>query len=193
MIYVYLFSLVLGGVLVGASLLLGHHETGAGLEGGILSDAGDVPGAAGSIEGALVSFMTVRFWTFFLAFFGLTGLVLDGFALVSSGVLAAVLSIGMGLFAGGGASWAMSLARGGDTQSAATVKDYVGKSARVLVGFGPGTTGKVRMEIRGNSIDLLATSVDDASFAVRDEALVVDVDGNGVRVARMEPDRASRT
>ncbi|AKF10727.1 NfeD family protein [Sandaracinus amylolyticus] len=193
MIYVYVFALVLGGVLLGASMLLGggesHGDGSHGTEGAASADGHDAPGG---FETFLVAFLSLRFWTFFLAFFGLTGVVLDGLGLVASTIVAAILALAMGLGAGGGAVWLMRRVRADDSNSAATTQDYVGKTARVLVAFGPGRTGKVRVEVRGSTIDLLAVSIDGASFALEEEVIVVEMEGTRAKVARLTPDRLSK-
>jgi hypothetical protein len=191
-IYLYLFSLVLGGVLLGASMILGSHgEAHADApHGGATPDAAD--DSAAGIESFLVAFLSVRFWTFFLAFFGLTGFVLDGLGLVGSPVVAGVLSVLMGLGAGTGAAWIMRRVRGDEANSAATEKDYVGKTGRVLVAFGPGQTGKLRLEVRGSTIDLLAMPIAEESFELREEAIVVEMDGTRAKVAKLTPDRISK-
>jgi membrane protein implicated in regulation of membrane protease activity len=188
-------------VLLGASMLLGggdghgdaHGDAGTdaghGTDGAASADGHDAPGG---FESFLVAFLSMRFWTFFLAFFGLTGVVLDGLGLVPSSTVAGVLALGMGLFAGRGAVWFMARVRADDSNSAASAKDYVGKTGRVLVAFGPGQTGKVRVEVRGSTMDLLATPIDDATFALREEVIVVEVEGTGAKVARLTPDRLSK-
>ncbi|UJR85869.1 NfeD family protein [Sandaracinus amylolyticus] len=194
MIYVYVFALVLGGVLLGASMLLGggdgHADGGShGTEGAASADGHDAPGG---FETFLVAFLSLRFWTFFLAFFGLTGVVLDGLGLVPSTIVAAILSLAMGFGAGGGAVWLMRRVRADDSNSAATSQDYVGKTARVLVAFGPGRTGKVRVEVRGSTVDLLAVPIDGASFVLDEEVIVVEMEGTRAKVARLTPDRLSK-
>ena len=187
MIYLYLFALVLGGVLLGASMLLGGHGDGHAPEA-----HADGPDANAGVESFLVAFLSMRFWTFFLAFFGLTGVVLDGFGLVSSTWIAATLSVGMGLFAGGAAAWIMRRVRGDESNSAATSKDFVGKTGRVLVPVGPEQVGKVRLEIRGSTVDILAVSIEEATFDPKDEIIVIEVDGTRVKVAKLTPERLSR-
>ncbi len=188
MIYFYLFALVLGAVLLGASMLLGGHhgvETHADApDGHDATDAG--------VESILVAFLSLRFWTFFLAFFGLTGVVLDGFGLISSTTVAAVVSIGMGLGAGYGSVWLMRVLRADDSNSAVAAAEYVGRSARVLVAFGPGQVGKIRLEVKGSTIDLLAVGIEDKSFAVKDEVLVVEMDGTRAKIASIDGERASK-
>lgn len=208
MIYLYLFALVLGGVLLGASMLLGGdhghadaspdasadadgelHADSHGVGSSVHADGHDAPGG---FESFLVAFLSMRFWTFFLAFFGLTGIVLDGFGLVPSHLLAAILSIAMGVLTGVGAVWLMRRVRADDSNSAAHAADYVGKSGRVMVGFGPGQTGKVRVDVRGSTIDLLAVAIDDVTFATKEEVIVIEMEGTRAKVARLTPDRLSK-
>lgn len=197
MIYVYIFALIVGGLLLGASLLLGAHadhdagdapsdappaDAGAGTD--AHDGAAPAGGAPQGIESFLVWFVSVRFWTFFLAFFGLTGVLLDGFGIVGSSLVAGLLAVGMGLFAGLFATWIVRLMTAESSNSAVMASDYIGKSGRLLVGFGPGAVGKVRIEVKGSTIDLLCVAMDDGTYETKDEVLIVEMDGTRARVAR---------
>src|SRR5690606_15637009 len=107
LIYLYLFGLIVGGVLLGSSLLLGGDDGDA--DGDAHAEAGDHGGHGHGgdlqLDGAASDFLlwrfrSLRFWTFFLAFFGLTGLALEGFGLLESSWLTLAASLGMGIFAG---------------------------------------------------------------------------------------------
>jgi flotillin len=76
----YLGCLAFGGLFVGASLLGGHHGDSGGHDGP--DDLADHPGPSP----VLLPLVSLRFWTFSLAFFGLAGA-----ALTSLGALAAPL------------------------------------------------------------------------------------------------------
>lgn len=184
MIYVYIFALIVGGLLLGASLILGAH---ADHDASPDAHGGAEPAASGDpqgIESFLVWIVSVRFWTFFAAFFGLTGLLLDGFGLVGSSWLAGGLAVGMGAFAGFFASWLVRVMTAESSNSAVMASDYVGKSGRLLVGFGPGSVGKVRIEVKGSTIDLLCVAMDEHTYEAKDEVLIVEMDGTRARVAR---------
>ena len=198
MLYVYIFALVLGGVLLGASIFLGGSDTdvdadvdadfdadadadadgGDALQGqqGLQTEHAD---AHGSLSGFVASFLSLRFWTFFLAFFGLTGTVLAGLELASSGI-AAGLSVGMGLVTGQATVAIIRSLSKSESSIAPTENDYVGKSGRLLVGVGDGL-GKVRVEVKGTTVDLLAKS--DESLTKGTEVLVVTVEGTTAVVA----------
>jgi len=216
LIYAYLFALVVGGVLLGASVLLGGHDDAGDLSadgdvGGDLDVAGDLDAdgdlnldANAGLEhdldqgtsaehsvglGAdflLWSLTSIRFWTFFLAFFGLTGLSLESLGLLDSSMATLALSIVTGLVTGYGAAgvirW-LSRDTSGVTPGA---KDYVGKSVRVVVPVQGGHTGKVRLQLKGQLVDVLAFADEDEDFASKDEAMIIEMDGTRARIARVD-------
>lgn len=205
--YLYLFSVIVGGVLLASSIFLGgHDDADIDADGGgdldIDADA-DVEleadadgfdkdvGAHGDLGGFLFLFLSLRFWTFFATFFGLTGLTLDMFELVSAPWIGLALALGMGFGTGIGA---MSLIRklSRDTTGRTTSsRDYIGKTARVVVPFEGERVGKVRVDIKGSSVDLLATGLEDEGFSGKEEVLIVEMDGVHARVARLEPKKAT--
>src|SRR5262245_17055271 len=124
MLVAYVVALGVGGTLVLASLLFGgkDHDSdggGAGHDAGghghdtdghahdadkamILagSTAIEKHGAIGDAALSLLPVTSIRFWTFFLAFFGLTGLTLTAAALGPGLVVNALLSTGVGYLSG---------------------------------------------------------------------------------------------
>lgn len=192
-IYLYLFSFALGGVLLLASIFLGDKD-GGGHDSPSDSDADSGPsqgidhGVAdshGSVAGLFTAFLSLRFWMFFLAFFGLTGLVLDGLDLLESSLIALVISLAMGLITGQVTVAVFRSLSASETSTAAGPGDYIGKSGRVLVGFGPGTLGKLRLTLKGTTVDVLATSDDDRPFSSGDEAMVIQMNETTAMVARV--------
>lgn len=231
LIYAYLVSLIVGGVLLGASILLGGHDdadldagadvggdadldasaevdvgldASADMDASAEMDAGaDVDGDAGhevaevggqgDFSGFLLTFLSLRFWTFFLAFFGLTGIILDGLDLVSSEWLGLGLSLAMGLATGGGAMAVIRKLGSDATGQAVGEGDYIGKTARVMVPFEHGGVGKVRVDIKGSSVDLLATGIEESEdFDGKEEVLIVQMDGSRARVARVDGKKSRR-
>jgi len=206
LIYVYVFALILGGVLLGSSILLGGHDDGELEAGDADADADLDADADGEVEahggsgthgkeldfghgGAdffLWTFRSIRFWTFFLAFFGLTGVVLDGLGMLDHWAATLALSIGMGAVTGMGASGVIRYLSTDTTGVAAGSEDYVGKTVRVLVPVSPSATGKVRLQLKGNTVDVLATC-DDDNFASKEEAIIIEMEGTTARIARVDP------
>jgi len=207
LIYLYLFALIVGGVLLGASILLGGDHDGDAdfdldgdgdldLDGDADADFGeggdaaahgdfDVHGAPGFLWSA---FKSVRFWTFFLAFFGLTGLTLDGLGLVGTWPLTLLAAVGMGLASGMGAVAIIRSLASDDSGAVASESDYLGKTARVLVPVTREGVGKVRVQIKGSTVDVLATTDEDAPVQAREEVMIIEMDGTRARVARVDDD-----
>lgn len=196
LIYVYLFAFGLGGVLLLGSIFLGDKDTDApGGDGGGDGDAAGtqaqhfdhgVGEGHGSIAGLFTAFLSLRFWMFFLAFFGLTGLVLDGLDLVDGPVVALVAAVFMGLATGQVTVAVFRRLSHSETSTAASAADYVGRSGRVMVGFGAGDLGKVRLTLKGTTVDVLATTEDERPFAPGDEALVIAMNDTTAVVARVQ-------
>lgn len=183
-IYLYIFGLVVGGVVLGASLAFGGGDDGGADD---AADGADELGEAslGGVDVFLGSFRSLRFWTFFLAFFGLAGVVLEGFGLVGSRYVTLALALGVGSFAGFGATEVMRRLAADDSGQVATSRDYIGKSARVVVPVRAGGVGKVRIQLKGTTIDLLAEAID-GEFDAREEALIIEMDGATARIARVD-------
>lgn len=187
LIYLYLFSLVVGGGLLGVSIVLGGHDAPHDVHAGeALAPAGQ-EAPLGGLESYLYWLVSLRFWTFFVAFFGLTGLVFDGLGLVSSQTLTVVIATVMGLCCGGGAMFVLGKLTKEQNNSAISSTDYIGRTGRVLVGFAPGGVGKVRIEVKGSSVDLLAMPEDEHTYATNDEVIVVEMSGLHALVAHVRP------
>lgn len=192
-VYMYLFSFALGGILLLASILLGDKDGGhevdshaeATADGGSQGIDHGVGEAHGSVAGLFTAFLSLRFWMFFLAFFGLTGLVLDGLDLIASSGLALGLALAMGLVTGQVTVAVFRSLAGSETSTAANVGDYVGKSGRVLVRFGAGELGKLRLTLKGTTVDVLATTDEERPFAAGDVGLVIQMNDTTAVVARV--------
>lgn len=113
MINVYVLSLVLGAVLLVVALFFNpkridaDDQTRAHDDTTRPSQLGQLDGVAGG-DFAVRMVRSRRFWTFFVSFFGMTGLVLDGLDLMGP-VVAFLVAVAIGAVAGAGASAAMRI------------------------------------------------------------------------------------
>ncbi|MCA9661013.1 MAG: NfeD family protein, partial [Myxococcales bacterium] len=123
---------------------------------------------------ALGFLTSLRFWTFFSTFFGITGAVFEGFALMSA-IPALVLAIGMGLTSGIAATSILRRLADDTTGVAASERDYVGQTGRVLVPIRRGGLGKIRLQLKGTTVDILATCDDDSVLDPGDLALIIEM------------------
>jgi membrane protein implicated in regulation of membrane protease activity len=177
----YLFALVVAmGVLlvqIAAGARGGHHGDVGGHHGTSGHDAHGVDG-----EPALWTLLlSLRFWTFAALGFGLSGTLLHFLALASPTVTVVVAG-GAGLVSGLFATLAFRSIRRGSTTTEARSSTAVGKLGRIVVACGPGVTGKVRVEIAGSSVDLMATTDDEIAHG--EEVLVEDLHDGIARVSR---------
>jgi membrane protein implicated in regulation of membrane protease activity len=185
--------LVLGGILLAASMFVGDGDHDADLGGGDLGDAdlGDADGGHqiegpvhGDLGGIVAVFVSLRFWTFFAFIFGLTGTALDGLGLAAPPVTLG-LALGMGAVCGYGATALLRAATRSEVGTVASASDYVGQTGRVLLPIGGEGLGKVRIELQGTTVDVLATSDDEQPLAVGDTALILEMQDTTASVTRM--------
>lgn len=186
MLALYITSLVIGGGLLLLSLLFGG-EAGEveGLEEGGLEGAAE----EGSLGSAL-PLASLFFWTFFLAFFGLTGVLLSTVAREAGALLTAVLSGGVGLSAGLIASYVLRGLGRAEVDSIVRPTDVVGRLGRVVVPVGRNQPGKIRVELKGRTVELLAHGDTVVPLAPAHRVFVHDVLEDGsVRVVSAEEPR----
>jgi membrane protein implicated in regulation of membrane protease activity len=182
----YVFSLVLGGVLLGASIFIGDHDADVDVDADIDIDAGPDHGGLDVLGGFVGALTSLRFWTFFLAFFGLTGWSFSFFDLLSETSRFGV-SLGTGAVIGFVTVRLFKALQAGEHTTAATAKDFVGKSGRVLVRIASsGEVGKVRLELKGTTVDIVAETEDADDLTAGDRALVVEMRGTTALVTRLE-------
>jgi membrane protein implicated in regulation of membrane protease activity len=173
-LYAYIGAFVVGALLLGASLLGAGHEHAA---------SHDVDGGDASAAFALLS---VRFWTYLLAFGGVTGLLVRLVAREKEPI-PAVAALVVGTAAAAMARTLIRRAAGQGTSGTVRSQDLVGKTGDVVVPFSGGATGKVRVRVAGADVDLLATAADGEPLAKRDEVLIVEMRDEGTAVVTRNP------
>ena len=177
MLYVFVGSLIIGGVILAASIFVGDSHGGTDHDLGMHVDAE-------GIDVVIGAFRSIRFWTFFLAFFGLTGTLLLTLGVTDSVILSTAMSLLLGSIAGYTVVWAFRKINQKDANSMASESDLVGKTGRLLVAVGPDVLGKIRLQVKGSTVDMLAKS--DETIAIDAEAIVIEMDGTMVRVATID-------
>jgi membrane protein implicated in regulation of membrane protease activity len=180
--HVYLFALV-----VSLGVLLVQIVMGA--RGGHQGDVGHGHGhhAGHAVEGEeaiWTLFLSLRFWIFAALGFGLSGTLMHVFALAHP-ILAFFIASGAGLTSGLFATLAFRLLRRGSAATEVRSSVAVGKVGRVVVPCGQGLTGKVRVEVAGSSVDLMATTDEEA--IPRGEAVLVEELRDGIAHVSRRP------
>ncbi len=188
-LYAYLFGMILGGVMLGASLIGGGHhglDHDAGGDGGDGDVAGGHDASAGETNEAVafaLRMVSIRALTYLLAFGGVTGLLLRTVAHTSE-PLTALVSLAVGAVAGAFAQTLFRRAARSGAGGTVTNADLVGRSGDVVVPFARGQTGKVRVHVKGSDVDLLAITDDSRPIEAREEVLVVEMREGSALVTR---------
>jgi membrane protein implicated in regulation of membrane protease activity len=177
MLSIYVGSLLFGGVLLGASIMGGH------------ADGHVDPAAAGGADGAghehdysRLPFLSLRFWAFAAAFFGLSGAALTVFGAL--GALTPLVAGGVGLGCGYVSARVLSGLSRNSVGLLGDANAHLGREGRVLLPLGRGQRGKIRLQIGGTSTDLVAETDSEATLAPGDTALIVGMRGNVALVER---------
>lgn len=177
MISTYIVCLVIGGVLVLLGAISGGHSGDHSIDGG--HDMSHADGHADS----WIPFFSLRFWTYALAGFGLCGLLTEGYAKVPTS-MALPVSIGTGLAAGLGVSYIVRWAMRTEANSSAGTKDLMGATGRVMVPIRSGLPGKIRCQIKGDWIEILALPEDGETIESGEEVVILTVEKDRAMVMR---------
>jgi len=167
----YLLALILGGGILLVQLVGGGHHDGADHFGG-----GDHLGGPDHHPVGGPGVLSTRSVTYGLFAFGFTGTILHALRLTSpiaALALAAVSGVVVTLSVG------TALRALGDPAASgeAALLEARGRPGRVLVRLSREQRGKVRVQIKGQTVDLLATTAGD-ELAAGAEVRVVDVRGD---------------
>lgn len=178
MLSFYLLTAILGGTLVVFSAIAGaddgadtDHDTDA---------SGDQDGET-SDAGAWVAIFSLRFWTYTLGALGSTGALLTWLTDLPSGLTFAASSL-TGLFAGFSISTAMRLLKRTQNSSLPDRRSLLGSAARVLVTVRPHEIGKIRLDVGGEILDLLAVTDSERALEPGTQVVVVALEGDKARV-----------
>lgn len=132
--------------------------------------------------GLMALFLQVRFWVFAFLGFGLSGTLLTYLSSVGflpTLITAMVLGVGSGFTA----ALAFKLLKRMAGDHAEETSQAVGRVGRVIVPVEPTSVGKVRIELRGQSVDLVAkthgTRIDRGDLVV-----IEDMEGEIAQVSR---------
>lgn len=171
MLWIYVAALVVGGGMLLLQAILGH--------GGVDVDGDGIPDHDVDTDAPLL--FSARFWIFFALAFGLSGTLLSLFSLASAALVVA-LAVGSGVVSGGFAASVIRALKRSQVSSVASPAEAIGRVGAVLVPCEKGRIGKVRLELRGHTLDLLAMSTE--LLPVGTKVVIEDIEGDIARVTR---------
>jgi membrane-bound ClpP family serine protease len=168
---VYLGALVVAAGVLVAQLVLGHH-----------ADAQGGDHATGDHDTPLWTLVaSVRFWSFALLAFGMVGTIITAGAYASF-LHTLLIAIACGLGSGVFAVLAIRNVAKKSESSHATGRDVVGRVGRVIVPPNDEGRCKIRVEIKGSTIDYVATA--SGAVAEGDSVLVEEGEGEALVVSK---------
>ena len=182
----YWASLIIGGVFVLLSVFGGadsDSDVDADLDADFDADVdadldSDLAAGAGWVD--LLSLRTVFL---FLAFFGLSGVLLPlaGFAEPLRLIVSLILGCGIGV----GGNYVIKRVGYDHVSSELTASDVRGRTAHVLIPFDATETGKVTLVAKGQKLQLRARAFEDVgTFNVGDEVVILHMKGTEVEVVK---------
>lgn len=134
---------------------------------------------------------SLKFWTFGICFFGLTGLVLSNLTMPLPANLIAIASVTMGLICGALVAGSLQVLRRQQADSLVRVDDLVGLTGTVEVPFDKDSRGKVQLLIKGSMLHMIAYTDDVKALGKGDQVLVVGTEQNRLWVVSADNARNS--
>ncbi len=129
---------------------------------------------------------SLRFWTFFLAFGGLTGTLLTWLSPLGA-VATAILSALVGYVAGVGVSLFLRAIARDQVSSTVGLGTCVGASGVVVLPVVPGERGRVRVALENQMVDFDAETDDDLALAAEESVFIYAVRDDGVVLVSSRP------
>lgn len=129
-------------------------------------------------------FLSLRFWVYAIGGFGVMGTILT-LTNAAPAFNTLWLSIAFGVTVGSVIAYAIRKIKVSEIDYQVREKDFLGVAAQLTVAPRNGEPGKVRMLVKGETIDMLALPHEGVELERGEEVVVVGVDGTRVRVARL--------
>jgi hypothetical protein len=204
MLTAYVATLVIGGAFVGLSLLSGDGDVDMDMDGGVDLDLDadfdldvgsgvDGPSLGDAAHGIddrqpkrrFNPLLSMRFWTFGMAGFGLTGVLLSTLEL-SAEPLTALLAGGIGAILGLGMSAATRALATPVRGENITLEEYVGRTAVLDHAVDPGGITRLRVRIRHRERTLLARTAEPVALPSGTSVVILSMDPEGRAVVTPE-------
>ena len=119
---------------------------------------------------------SLKFWTFGVCFFGLTGLVLSSLSIRLPEPLIITAAVGMGIVCGALVAGTLRALRERHANSLVRAEDVVGLAGVVTLPFDRNSRGKVQIKVKGSQVERIAYTDENLEFQLGDRVLVVGVE-----------------
>lgn len=198
MLPIYIFSFTIGGIFVALAALAGldgvdfDHDFDADIE--VTEESRNIEEGEKILTLTKRSkkmtlwlpFLTIKFWTFGSCFFGLTGIVLSKLTPAIPQLAIASISVLIGSFCGTSMVWVLRNLRHHQADSLIRANDLIGLSGKVSIPFDSQSKGKVQLNVKGSTLNLVAFTDEEKGFKKGDRVLIVGLKNNQLWVVTDE-------
>lgn len=171
MLSIYYFCLILGGIFIALSAL-------SGIDGVDFDHYFDCDLEINQSRRLWLPFFNLKFWTFGIGFFGLTGVLLSRIQPPLLPTNITIISLVIGLFCGIAISLVMRSLSYRQVNSLVRSNDLVGIIGIVEIPFDQNSKGKVKLTVKSSQLYLMAYTQESRLFAKGEEVLVVGMENN---------------
>lgn len=126
-------------------------------------------------------FLTIRFWIYLAATFGLTGTALNLFR-ASQEPVTFIASFVAGIIVALAGSYAWRVLNLSQVDASTKSKDFIGSSGTLSVGIKPGSMGRVRLFVNNEWIDMTAVCDENIEIPAGEEVVIVALNGTTAKV-----------
>lgn len=187
MLALYLAALGFGCSLIVVSLLLGGADKSFDKELSLDKDASFDKSLDKSFDKdapvVWTPFLSMRFWTFGAASFGLAGTMLTLMGVPAIVVIIVAMLAGSGL--GTGAAWFFRALKGEEVSGDTSFERFAGEEARVVVGIRVGQPGKIAVHTLAGRVEMPATTRDVHPISAGSMVIVASVRDGVADVSRL--------
>ena len=121
---------------------------------------------------AVIPALSLRFWTYALATFGMIGMILTWLS-DASRTFVLIAAIVLGVVVGRITHAVFRAVRRLETSGGGSSEQFVGRDATVVVAITPGTTGKISLHLSSGTVELLADAFEDEHLLAGSTVVVV--------------------
>lgn len=171
MLSIYYFCLIVGGIFVALSAL-------AGIDGVDFDHYFDCDLEVNQSRRVWLPFFNLKFWTFGIGFFGLTGVLLSSIQPALLPTTIHIIALLTGLLCGTVISLIMRGLTNRQVNSLVRSDDLVGVIGIVEIPFDQDSKGKVKLTVKNSDLYLIAYTQENRPFQKGEEVLVVGMDNN---------------
>lgn len=185
---IYLSSLIFGGSLILFSILFGGEsdkniEIDNDLDADVDAEGSMSLAVHGDLDSTWLPFLSMRFWTFGLSSFGLTGGLLELLGTTFAVHLSLAILFGIGI--GWATAFAFHKLKNDSVSSITTTSALQSLEGTALLPMEPGKMGKIRVKQGGEIVDLIAQS--NETIHRGDTILVVNIENGVADVCSLKP------